>query len=274
MSDVRNGCAPPSGSVVEIEWQDSVGLGRWRSRKEVEEWAAGDSPCATHRSVGYVLTRTERTIVVVQSQVSYGDGDEMVADALSIPLVAVRRVRMLAPAAPGVDGSGPHVAPVPTPRESASTSVVPPTRWDGRGRAVFLAGGISGCPDWQADATRRLGAADVVVLNPRRPTPPGAEEAVAQIEWEFQHLRLAHARLFWFPAESVCPIALFELGAWTRTNEPLFVGADPDYPRRLDIETQVRLARPDVSIRRQLAEVCADVTVWAHRVGGGGVPWT
>jgi hypothetical protein len=35
-----------------------------------------------------------------------------------------------------------------------------------------------------------------------------------QIQWEFEHLRKADTILFWFPKESICPIALYELGAW------------------------------------------------------------
>jgi hypothetical protein len=87
----------PIGSIVEIDWLDSVSRGRWTARKEIEEWAKGDSPSATHRSVGYLLTRTDRVIVVVQSMVGYGDdgSDEMVAEAQSIPLVAVLAVRQL-----------------------------------------------------------------------------------------------------------------------------------------------------------------------------------
>jgi hypothetical protein len=38
----------------------------------------------------------------------------------------------------------------------------------GDGPSVFLAGGITGCPDWQRDARALLDAAPVVVLNPRR----------------------------------------------------------------------------------------------------------
>jgi hypothetical protein len=34
--------------------------------------------------------------------------------------------------------------------------------------AVFLAGGITGCPDWQAELVRMLADVPVALLNPRR----------------------------------------------------------------------------------------------------------
>lgn len=44
----------------------------------------------------------------------------------------------------------------------------------------------------------------------------------------------------WFPKESVCPIALFELGEWcTSLKKPIFVGVDENYVRKFDVEQQV-----------------------------------
>lgn len=128
-------------------------------------------------------------------------------------------------------------------------------------RSIFLAGGITGCPDWQADVRRMLGGSNWTLLNPRRAAPAAwsEETSAAQIEWEFRHLRMADAVLFWFPAESVCPIALFELGAWTMTDKPIFVGADPAYPRRRDIVLQTALARPEIVIHSNLEELIESV---------------
>jgi hypothetical protein len=129
---------------------------------------------------------------------------------------------------------------------------------------LFLAGGITACPDWQGEMIRLLDPLprEWVVLNPRRAQIPihDADPAVAQITWEHHALRAAKAILFWFPKESVCPIALYELGAWSMTQRPIFVGAHDDYPRRLDIDVQTRLVRPDVSTRaRTLEELAAEV---------------
>lgn len=143
-----------------------------------------------------------------------------------------------------------------------------PTCFDANGRALFLAGGITGCPDWQQELAMRLSSLEITLLNPRRrafdPAAPPAT-AVEQIEWEHHHLRRADAIAFWFPAESICPIALFELGAWSASDKPLFVGAAPSYPRRLDVVEQLRLARPDVEVVPTLDELAAQVADFFHR---------
>ena len=116
--------------------------------------------------------------------------------------------------------------------------------------AIFLAGGITGCPDWQQDLVKMLKSLDLVVLNPRRKKFPinKPEASKEQIQWEYKHLRLANQILFWFPRESICPIALYELGVWSNSDKPLFLGVHPEYPRRVDIEEQIRIARPEIRI--------------------------
>jgi hypothetical protein len=86
--------------------------------------------------------------------------------------------------------------------------------YGGPGPSLFLAGGISGTFDWQADVVAGLADLPLVLLNPRRRNFPINDPTAAptQIEWEFHHLRRATAVLFWFPSETLCPIALYELG--------------------------------------------------------------
>jgi hypothetical protein len=113
--------------------------------------------------------------------------------------------------------------------------------------AIFLAGGITGCPEWQRLAT--LFYADTcTIINPRRAGEFRPEDAEAQIRWEFDHLRMADGIAFWFPKETLCPIALYELGRWGMTDKPLAVGVHEEYGRRFDVELQMRLARPDVPV--------------------------
>src|SRR5438105_13923542 len=102
-----------------------------------------------------------------------------------------------------------------------------PENHDGLGPALFLAGGITGCPDWQADLIKMLADTDLTLLSPRRRRYPVSNPTLAeeQIDWEFRHLRQATAIVFWFPRETLCPIALYELGAWSMTTKPLFIGA-------------------------------------------------
>jgi hypothetical protein len=135
--------------------------------------------------------------------------------------------------------------------------------------AVFLAGGVTGCPDWQREVVGLLRDLPVALLNPRQASFPIGDPLAAprQIEWEHRHLRRADAVLFWFPAESLCPIALYELGAWSvyqdaRGLRPLFVGVHPRYPRRQDVEIQTRLARPDVPVVYQLSDLAERVCRW------------
>ena len=122
-------------------------------------------------------------------------------------------------------------------------------------RSVFLAGGIVGCPDWQQELVLLLHNTDLVLLNPRRRHFPIDDPAAApaQIAWEHRHLHAATAISFWFPCESLCPIVLYELGAWSMTDKPIFVGTHPQYQRRQDVIEQTRLARPDVPVVSSLA---------------------
>jgi hypothetical protein len=137
--------------------------------------------------------------------------------------------------------------------------------------AIFLAGGITGCPTWQNEMVSLLDGLPVVLLNPRRDHFPidDPTAATTQIEWEHRHLRKADAVLFWFPCDTLCPITLYELGAWSvRRDEqglkPLFVGVHPQYPRRQDVEIQTRLARPEVVIRYQLPNLADAVRQWVN----------
>jgi hypothetical protein len=121
------------------------------------------------------------------------------------------------------------------------------------GTCVFLAGGITDCPEWQAEAASALGGRDVVVLNPRRRVLPLPGDAAEQIEWEYRALRRADLVLFWFPAgPSVQPIALYELGARAAGGRPLVVGADPAYPRRADVILQLSHVRPGLVVESTL----------------------
>jgi hypothetical protein len=146
-----------------------------------------------------------------------------------------------------------------------ATYIEAPDEFDGSGPSVFLAGGITGTPNWQAEAAGLLADLPLAVLNPRRKhfpiDDPGAAEG--QIVWEFRHIRRATAVLFWFPPETLCPIALYELGGRAVAREQaLFVGTHPDYQRRLDVEIQLRLARPEVRVTSDVPALVAQVRDW------------
>ena len=134
----------------------------------------------------------------------------------------------------------------------------------GRGfRRLFLAGGITGCPNWQREMVAALEKKEdsLIVLNPRRENFPihDSRAAYAQIEWEHQALRFANLISFWFPKETLCPIVLYELGAWSMSDTFIYVGVHPEYPRRQDVEIQTKLVRPDVTIASSLDELIDQV---------------
>lgn len=132
--------------------------------------------------------------------------------------------------------------------------------------SIFVAGGITGCPDWQKQFCELLKDEDVVLLNPRRKDFPinRPSEAKKQIIWEFQHLRLADAIVFWFPHETLCPIVLYELGAWSMTNKKLFVGIDPLYARRADVEIQTSLVRT-IPIVYSVEDLAEEARLWLKK---------
>ena len=115
--------------------------------------------------------------------------------------------------------------------------------------SVFLAGGITNCPDWQKTVCDYLKPFNgIVVYNPRREnwTPDISSEE--QVAWEYEQLEQCNILSFWFASGSLNPIALYELGRWANhtTNRPLIIGCDRDYERTHDVKMQTMLSRSDV----------------------------
>ena len=139
-----------------------------------------------------------------------------------------------------------------------------PTEYLGNERSLFLAGGITGCPDWQRELTDLLKNEDIVLLNPRRAKFPMHDKDAAreQIEWEYRHFCETAAVSFWFPKETLCPITLYELGVQMIKNKPLFVGVHPEYERKVDIEIQTQLKRPEIEIVYDLNALSHKIKEW------------
>lgn len=118
---------------------------------------------------------------------------------------------------------------------------------------LFLAGGISNCPNWQQEIINGLGDTNLVVLNPRREFYSTETSAREQIKWEYDALRTVSTVLFWFPEETLCPITLFELGVFSQKPDvKLVVGTHPNYARRLDVVEQLKWSRPEVEVTNSL----------------------
>ena len=128
---------------------------------------------------------------------------------------------------------------------------------DDGNKSIFLAGGITGCPDWQTEMAERLSDAPLTILNPRRKNFPIDDPTAAftQISWEYNALRVADMILFWFCKATLCPIVLYELGAWSMTQKPIFVGVEPGYQRTQDVRIQTGLARTEVPIVNNLEDL-------------------
>eukprot|EP00735_Rhodelphis_limneticus_P014959 TRINITY_DN9079_c0_g1::TRINITY_DN9079_c0_g1_i1::g.18282::m.18282 TRINITY_DN9079_c0_g1::TRINITY_DN9079_c0_g1_i1::g.18282 ORF type:complete len:223 (+),score=13.90,Nuc_deoxyrib_tr/PF05014.10/4.6e+03,Nuc_deoxyrib_tr/PF05014.10/0.017 TRINITY_DN9079_c0_g1_i1:52-669(+) len=133
---------------------------------------------------------------------------------------------------------------------------------------IFLAGGISGCPDWQEklvglirkDEDTLANGQRIILINPRRENfQDRPDVAKQQITWEYEYLQQADAVSFWFPCETLCPITLFELGCCATAGKPIFVGTHADYSRKLDVDVQMSLRRPDVSVVHTLEDLARQI---------------
>jgi hypothetical protein len=127
--------------------------------------------------------------------------------------------------------------------------------------SLFLAGGLTGCPDWQSKMVEMLKELDIIIYSPRRKKYPANQPEIAkeQIIWEYEQLRKATIVSFWFCKETLCPITLYELGNFNMTKKPIVVGMDPEYSRRIDIETQTKLARPEVPFVYSLKDLAKTI---------------
>ena len=123
---------------------------------------------------------------------------------------------------------------------------------------IFVAGGITDCPDWQREFVNYFKyVGNVVLYNPRREdfdikNPDISRE---QIDWEYAKLKEADYIVFWFPEETLCPITLYELGKAVGQNKLIAVGTHPNYKRRFDVVHQVGLAKSTVKVVDSVSEL-------------------
>jgi len=124
-----------------------------------------------------------------------------------------------------------------------------------RETSVFLAGGITGCPDWQQEVIGLLaGVGTGTLLNPRRENFPihDPNAARAQITWEFHALNRADIFSMWFCAgPSDQPICMYELGRHLTKHAPrhVIIGIEPGYRREADVRIQTELVNVELASR-------------------------
>jgi len=135
---------------------------------------------------------------------------------------------------------------------------------------LFLAGGITNCPDWQKELiniliqTKYQGEfiQDLIIYNPRRRNFPIniPGESERQITWEYDYLKSSDIISFWFSRGSLNPIVLYELGMWGNSSvTPIVIGMDPEYERQNDVIIQTRLARPAIRIVYSLKDMANEI---------------
>jgi hypothetical protein len=133
---------------------------------------------------------------------------------------------------------------------------------------VFLAGGITGCRDWQKETIEHLrkfvGRDDtqVVVYNPRQEdfdiNNPAA--TIDQITWEYQYLNQVDIfSMYFVGGTQIQPICMYELGRYIKSyDQNQVISVEKDYMRKEDVVIQVALAT------RGLTEVNTNATPYGH----------
>ena len=120
-------------------------------------------------------------------------------------------------------------------------------------KSLFLAGGITNCPNWQQELVQLLKDVDLIIFNPRRDNFPidDPNASYEQIKWEYNKFQVCKQILFWFSRGSLNPIVLFEYGRWSYMAKKfwqyqikIFVGIDTEYKRKQDVEIQTKLLDP------------------------------
>ncbi len=150
---------------------------------------------------------------------------------------------------------------------------------DDQNTKVFLAGGITDCPDWQQEFRAQVYGnrfspevedPRITLINPRREDFDVGDVVASfeQISWEHRMLRAADLITFWFPKDTLCPIVLYELGAWSMTDKPLTIGIEPGYERSLDVRVQTTLVLKQPLIVHSLRELVEITLRLAREIKG------
>ena len=122
---------------------------------------------------------------------------------------------------------------------------------------VFLAGGITNCPDWQQEVRKELSIMDLpefILANPRRENFPIHDPNAAreQITWEYNMLNTSEVFSMWFSnAPSDQPICMYELGRHLARFsfgcvDRVCIGVEDGYRRSQDVYVQTDLVLEDL----------------------------
>jgi hypothetical protein len=140
--------------------------------------------------------------------------------------------------------------------------------------SVFLAGGITNCPDWQKDIINKLQTDytnlddKLVIFNPRRENFPIGDKSASykQIEWEFNCLEKADIFSMYFTSGiSDQPICMYELGRYISRMQAkypvdwkyrIIISVEDGYKRKEDVLIQTHLAcGADLFVNAQISDI-------------------
>jgi hypothetical protein len=152
--------------------------------------------------------------------------------------------------------------------------------------SVFLAGGITNCPDWQSNIIKELEERfdssiydDLVIFNPRRENFPIDKPSAAfeQIEWEFDNLsRMDIFSMYFCKGESDQPICMYELGRYISEmqkrfpidwEERIIISVEKGYKRAKDVIVQTGLACGGKNHFINDAQPADDMVRYYHETG-------
>lgn len=127
--------------------------------------------------------------------------------------------------------------------------------------AVFLAGGITNCEDWQnkvIDCLKRYTSNitdKLVIFNPRRsewPSNGDLEEVRRQIHWEADYICKCNIFSMYFTntKDSDQPICFYELGRYTQGRD--IISYQEGFRRALDVDIQMEILCPGIKVNKNI----------------------
>lgn len=138
---------------------------------------------------------------------------------------------------------------------------------------VYLAGGMA--TPWREEVVFRLERNTVTLVDPTNRDLDGSfNDTQRQTNWEREYLDRADAVVFWFPAETACPVALFELGYLLAQGKRVIVGAHPLYPKLNDLIAQVRATNDRVIVDLDLDFIIERLWRWVAMQTGNAMEST
>jgi len=144
---------------------------------------------------------------------------------------------------------------------------------------IFTAGSIEmgKAEDWQTKLTGLLSEEDIVVMNPRRDDWDSTwkqeienKQFREQVEWELDHMDIAHLVVFYFDPKTMSPITLLELGL--HASDDIVVCCPKGYERKGNVDVVCkRYGIRQVDTIEDLADEVKKKTKDWKRTNQGGV---